>query len=176
MTIIGTRVILREISLADTEDIIRWRNKRFVQERFIFQEKFTREIHEKWMKEMVNTGLVKQFIIIEKQNLRPVGTAYLRDIDKKNQKAEYGMFIGEEDAQGQGYGTESAKLLVDFAFSQLKLHKIFLRVFADNVSSIHSCINAGFIQEAVLKDDIRVDEVFKNLIIMSIFKENNNLL
>lgn len=34
---------------------------------------------------------------------------YFRDIDWENNRAEYGIFIGEEDAAGKGYGTLAAK-------------------------------------------------------------------
>ena len=43
-------------------------------------------------------------------NIRPVGSVYFRDIDRVKKEAEYGIFLGEDDAAGKGYGTEAAKL------------------------------------------------------------------
>ena len=70
---------------------------------------------------------------VKKNNDRPVGSVYFRDIDHDNKKAEYGIFIGEADAAGRGIGSETARLAADYARDVLKLHKLMLRVFADNV-------------------------------------------
>ena len=59
----GRNVILRPINKKDTENIICWRNQPFVRDKFIFQELFTKESHEKWLETMVDTGKVQQFII-----------------------------------------------------------------------------------------------------------------
>ena len=44
-------------------------------------------------------------------------------------KAEYGMFIGEQIEKGKGIGTEILGLTMEFAFGTLKLHKVFSRIF-----------------------------------------------
>ena len=62
-------VTIRPITYDDTEDIIRWRNSDFVRSRFIDQTLFTKESHEKWLKNFVETGKVAQFIILLNENL-----------------------------------------------------------------------------------------------------------
>ena len=94
---------------------------------------------------MIDTGKVIQFIICEKDNEgRPVGSVYLRDIDREKKSAEYGVFIGEDDAQGKGYGNEAAILMTEFAQNVMALKQLILRVFTYNVSAIKSYENAGF--------------------------------
>ena len=51
MQIIGDNIILREIKPEDTNRIIEWRNKDWVRSNFIYQNPFTKESHEKWLKE-----------------------------------------------------------------------------------------------------------------------------
>lgn len=68
----------------------------------------------------------------------PVGSVYIRDIDTTHHKGEYGIFIGEAEARGKGIGTRAAKLMTAYAFRELSLHRLFLRVFADNVRAIRS--------------------------------------
>ena len=75
-----------------------------------------------------------------------ISSIYFRDIDHDNKKAEYGIFIGEADAAGRGIGSETARLAADYARDVLKLHKLMLRVFADNVGAVKSYQNAGFVQ------------------------------
>lgn len=140
----GTKVNLRSITETDTDLILKWRNSERVSDNFIFSEKLTAEMHKKWLEEKVKKHLVEQFIIIEKKSGKPIGSVYFRDIDQTKKEAEYGIFIGEDCALGKGYGNETAKLALEYAFEKMKLNRIFLRVFADNEAAIKSYENAGF--------------------------------
>ena len=135
-------VTIRPITYDDTENIVRWRNAEYVNSRFIDRRMFTKESHEAWLKNYVETGKVAQFIIL--LNGEPVGSVYLRDIDLNKKEAEYGIFIGEESARGKGVGTKSAKLILKYAFEELGLEKIFLRVLKDNPGAVRSYEKAGF--------------------------------
>ena len=79
-TIIGKKVALKPITYDDTENIIRWRNSDFVRNQFLYRELFTRESHEGWLRDKVETGKAVQFIIIERSSGLEIGSAYLRDI------------------------------------------------------------------------------------------------
>ena len=164
----GERICLRPIEAGDTDRIVAWRNQERVRRNFIYQKPFTREGHEAWMRTKVATGEVVQFIICEKESGRPVGSVYFRDIDRENKKAEYGIFIGEADAAGKGIGTETARLAVAYARDGLKLHKLFLRVFADNLAAVKSYERAGFVREAYLRDEICQDGRFRDLLLMAV--------
>lgn len=168
MLLNGQDIYLREMTDEDTELIVKWRNEEFVRRNFIYQKPFTMEGHQSWVETMVKTGKVVQFIICTKEN-RPVGSVYLRDIDKEHSKAEYGIFIGEKEALGCGYGTQAAKLMLTYAFKELKLHKVMLRVLAGNERAKKSYEKAGFIQEAYLKDEVRLKDGFKDVILMACF-------
>lgn len=171
--LIGERIFLRPIGLEDTERIIAWRNQERVRKNFIYQKPFTKEGHEEWMRTQVGTGRAVQFIICEKETGRPLGSVYFRDIDRDNKKAEYGIFIGEEDAAGKGIGTEAARLAVSYARDGLKLHKLMLRVFADNTAAVRSYEKAGFEKEALLRDEIKTGDGYRDLILMArLYPEN----
>ena len=94
-------VYLRPITMDDTERIVGWRNSDRVRKNFIFQKPFTVQGHIEWMETKVASGEVVQFILCETEGDRPVGSVYFRDIDRENNRAEYGIFIGEEDAAGK---------------------------------------------------------------------------
>lgn len=137
-------IYLRPMEIADTDKIVSWRNKDIVRNHFIYCDLFTREGHLNWIRTQIVPGHVVQFIICEKAANRDVGSIYLRDIDREKACAEYGIFIGEEDALGKGYGTQAAELILDYAFGSLKLRSVFLRVFADNIRARKSYEKAGF--------------------------------
>lgn len=159
-------IYLRKMTDEDEELIIKWRNTDFVRQNFIYRKPFTIEGHRGWVETMVKTGKVVQFIICTKEG-RPIGSVYLRDIDREHKKAEYGIFIGEEDALGKGYGTLAAEGMLAYAFEELKLHKVMLRLLEGNDRARKSYEKAGFVQEAYLKDEVFLDGEFRDVILMA---------
>ena len=103
-----------------------------------------------------------------------MGSVYLRDIIQEHKRAEYGIFIGEEDAIGRGYGTQAVKLIVAYGFEYLHLHKIMLRVLAKNERARKSYEKAGFVQEAYLKDEVFLQGAFQDVIYMAMINEKKN--
>ena len=136
------KVCLRPITAADTAKIVTWRNKDFVRKNLIYQKPFTEEGHAAWLREQVEPGHAAQFIICVAD--REIGSVYLRDIDREKKTAEYGVFIGEEEALGRGYGTAAAILCLDYGFETLRLQKIFLRFVEGNTGARKSYEKAGF--------------------------------
>lgn len=161
--------MLTEMTDGDTEDIVRWRNREFVRRMFLYQEPFTCEGHRSWIKNMIETGKAVQFIIWEKETGLKIGSVYLRDIDRENLKAEFGIFIGEEEKLGCGYGREAADLITDYGFSVLGLNKIFLRVMAENERARKSYQRAGFTEEGLMKQDRIINGKKQDLVFMAKF-------
>lgn len=171
-------IFLRPMTEDDTDRIIRWRNSEAVRTNFIYRELFTRQSQKQWMETMVKTGRVAQMIICVRAGLnekereeKPVGSVYIRDIDHIHHKGEFGIFIGEEEARGRGIGTVTAKLMIRYAFEELGLHKLFLRVFADNTRALNSYERAGFEREAYLKDDVCIDGNYRDIVLMAVINE-----
>lgn len=171
--LVGEKITLKPIEMEDTENILRWRNTSEIRRNFIYQETLTFEDHISWLENMVATKKVVQFIIIEKGTSQAIGSVFLRDIDLKNQKAEYGIFIGEVSAHGKGYGTEAAKLIVDYGFNELELNKIFLRVFADNLAGIRSYKKVGFVEEGLFRQDVKIENEFRDMVFMACYNLKN---
>ena len=151
-------VYLRPITLEDTENIVKWRNTDRVRKNFIYQKPFTKEGHLAWMRDKVAAGEVVQFILCETEGDRPVGSVYFRDIASGNKKAEYGIFIGEEDAAGKGYGTLAGRAAIQYA---------------GNTAAVRSYEKAGFEKEALLGDEIKTGDGYRDLILMArLYPEN----
>ena len=78
----GEKLSLRPITDADTPDIVRWRNDPEVWRYFLFREPFTPEMHRAWLKNKVETGKVIQYIIVERESGKRVGSVFFRDFVK----------------------------------------------------------------------------------------------
>lgn len=168
---VNNNVTIRKITEKDTENIIRWRNNPRVVENFIIRTPFTAESHLNWYNTRVQTGEVEQFVIVDTESNKDVGSVYLRDIDLNNKKCEYGIFIGEDDCRGKGIGSAAAKLILDYAFEVLKLNRVYLRVFDYNKSAIRSYEKAGFKYEGTFKDDVIIEGKPYNIVYMAILSD-----
>ena len=163
----GEKLRLRPITDADTADIVRWRNDPEVWKYFLFREPFTPEMHRDWLKTRVETGKVIQYIIVDRQSGESVGSVYFRDVDVKNEAAEYGIFIGEPRARSRGLGTETARLFTGFGLNVLRLHRISLKVLGDNAVARRSYEKAGFHTEGVFRDYVKLDGKFADVVFMA---------
>ena len=93
------------------------------------------------------------FIVCLVEGERPIGEILLMEIDRVNGSAEVGIFIGESDEWGKGYGTDAVRALVDFGFAELRLERIWLEVGTENPRAQRSYEKAGFTQEATFRHD-----------------------
>lgn len=160
-------IYLRLMTYEDTDYIVAWRNSDSVRKNFIYQALFTRESHENWIHTMVETGKAVQMIICDLASDKPLGSVYIRDIDRHHNKAEYGIFIGEPDARGRGVGTAAAKLMLHYCFEEEKLHRVYLRAFAENIQAIKSYENAGFVREGLLREDVCIEGRYRDIVWMA---------
>ena len=155
---------IRPITYDDTDLIVKWRNLDAVRNNFFYREEFTAATHLNWMDSKVKSGEVVQYII--EADGRPVGSTYLRDIDREKLSAEYGVFIGE-DVRGRGIGTEALKLTLAKAQSELGLKHIIARAIEGNEASINCFLHAGFIIDDTIPDVECSDGVRVNMVMMS---------
>lgn len=138
------RIILRPITVEDTADILRWRNSPHVMEHFIIREPLTEEVHRDWLENKVAKGLSEQFIIIVKDSGKAIGSQYYQRIDREKKSAEFGIFIGEKEETGKGYGPEVLELAIEHARDDMGLKSIELRVIADNEAAYKLYSGHGF--------------------------------
>ena len=91
-----------------------------------------------------------------------LGTISLKNIDFHNKNAEYAVCLRKK-AQGTSAAMDATKLLFEVAFQELKLHKIYLNVYTDNLRANRFYQKAGFVYEGCSKDAVCVEGVFKSL-------------
>lgn len=103
----------------------------------------TTEQEQDWYERVARSEGDTPFTIYEREGLRPIGNTTLAEIDFRNRSAIYGIVIGEPDARGKGYGTETTRLMLDYAFTALGLHNVMLTVFEFN-AGVRAYEKAGF--------------------------------
>jgi len=97
-----------------------------------------------------------------------IGIIDFSDIDWEDKKAETGYWIGKR-FWGRGLMTEAINLMAGFGFRELKLNKIYARVFEGNLASMKALEKNNFIREGILRNEIYkygrwIDEYYYGLL------------
>lgn len=85
-----------------------------------------------------------------------LGTISLKNIDLKNMSAEYAISL-RKVAQNHGIGKCATMLLLEKAFIEFRLHRVYLSVLANNESAITLYEKCGFKYEGEFRDHIYKD-------------------
>ena len=104
----------------------------------------TLEDETKWYDEWTTSETIVPFTIYRRPEMHPIGTASLFEVDHRNRTATFGIFVGDGDHRGKGCGTETTRLVLDYAFTVLGLHNVMLTVLEFNAAGIRAYQKAGF--------------------------------
>lgn len=110
-----------------------------------------------------STRLVLQFGTV------PVGLARLDDIDKINRSICVGLDIVTEH-RGHGHGKAGFKLILDYCFKELNMHRVWLLVLDTNTRAYELYKKLGFVEEGSQRERIYRDGKYHNYIMMSILR------
>ena len=162
------RVRLSRLRASDSDIMFRWINDRELVELNAPFHRVSRAKHDAWFSSIRKRKDVAIFGIRLTNPDRLIGSCQLHSIDKGSRSAELQIRIGEADAQGRGYGVDAVRLLVRFGFRTLKLHRVWLRVFATNQRALRAYRKAGFRKEGVMRDAARIKGRYVDVVVMGI--------
>ena len=153
----GERVFLRPFEAADAELYRRWRADAEPMVLAGWKDRAPLSLAQSAARmERLATDQGKDyytFVICLLADERPIGEAGLGDLDLRNGSAQLGIFIGEVDEWGKGYGTDAVNAIVDFGFRELRLERVWLEVWTENDRARRAYEKAGFTREATLRND-----------------------
>jgi len=157
--IITQNLYLRPLSISDiTQEYIDALNDEEVV-------KLTEARHQKWDEVSVkryiiesNVGGVSQLVgIFLRESDKHIGNIRLFNFSTKHKRAELGIMLFNKSQWSKGYGTEALNAITNYAFNELKLHKICADYYSVNVASSKMFKKAGFEIEGVFKEHFLLD-------------------
>jgi RimJ/RimL family protein N-acetyltransferase len=89
-----------------------------------------------------------------------IGVAYVAGISAHHRHALVGVTIGERDYWGRGYGRESVRLLLQYCFRQLDLHRVSAETFEYNTAWQDLVEGMGFTKEGAAREYLYRDGQF----------------
>lgn len=103
---------------------------------------------------------------------RIVGESVLHEIDWNLKQAGFRIALFQKEARDRGIGTWATEVTRDFAFGELKLHRLELEVYSFNPRGRHVYEKAGFQVEGVLRDAVKDGEQYADVILMALLEDD----
>lgn len=171
--LIGEKVILREYRKEDLPYIRKWVNNPEITQYLshIFLYPHTMNATESFLNSILDgSSSMKGFVIAHKENEEYIGQIDLINIDWINRIGTLGIVIGNTEKLSKGYGTEAIKLIQEFAFNRLNLHKLDLEVREYNDRAIRCYKKCGFVEEGRFRENYFIDGKYTDTLFMGILK------
>jgi UDP-4-amino-4,6-dideoxy-N-acetyl-beta-L-altrosamine N-acetyltransferase len=102
----------------------------------------SKEEHHQWLKNLKTKKNAKVWII--KYGDKPIGLAYLSNIDYKKKSTEWGFYIADESARGKGIGSTTLYKLMEYIFDTLQFQTMTTLVFENNPVALKMYEKFGF--------------------------------
>lgn len=167
--IVGERTRLRALEREDIDRFVVWFNDPEVTQHLSLFLPLSRAQEERWLDALLeDDGQI--VLAIETLEGRHIGNIGLHQIDRKNSHAELGIAIGEKGCWGQGYGADAIRTLLRFAFGELNLNRVWLRVFEDNGRAIACYETCGFRHEGRQRAARFHDGAYQDVLLMGMLR------
>ncbi|WP_096187381.1 GNAT family N-acetyltransferase [Evansella halocellulosilytica] len=112
-----------------------------------------------------------EFAITDKESGELFGAIALSN-NETFQNGEIAYWIGEQ-FWGNGYATEAAQAIIQFAFDEKNYHKVFARYFHSNPASGRVLQKLGMKKEGVFLDHVRKENRYEDLVYYGIIDERS---
>ena len=165
------RIYLRLMEEKDVPYKVEWINNPEFRHTLNFDYPLSEIGTRKWLQSVAGNPTRKDFIVCDKETDTPIGYGGLIGIDYKNSKAESYMGIGNLNYQGKGLGVEIREVLLNYAFDELNLNKVYAYVWEENQPMLELNKKVGFKIEGLLREDILSHGELRSRYIMGILKD-----
>lgn len=160
---------LRDLAEEDCERLFLWRRRPEVA-RWMCGEPFgVLSEHRQWFERFRRDDDSRGYIILQRG--RPVGFLTLKGLSGSDRRAEWGWYLGEDEARGRGVGRAAQALGLDQAFGPLALHKVCAEVLADNLTALKAQTAAGFRREGYLVAHAHKEGAWRDVALLGILAE-----
>ncbi len=168
----GSKIYLRPLERADlNEAYLGWLNDAEAT-RYLETGTFptTTQDLEKFYQGVTGSTTEVIFAIADKKSHQHIGNVKLGPINWVHRRAMLGIMIGAKGFWGKGVGEEATRLMVEYGFFQLNLHRIGLGVFEEHESAIRCYQRVGFKVEGCLREQMFQAGEYKNHLWMGVLR------
>ena len=153
LTLYQYGVTLKRLEINDIEEVRRWRNFHYIQNKMQFTEDISPEMQLIWFNS-INNKLNYYFIIID-ENGKRVGLINSKNVDLKNKNGEGGIFISDRAVWNTITPAVASVILLNFSLCCLQsFDRSLITIIKSNTSAINYNNKLGY--SVVDEDDFAV--------------------
>jgi RimJ/RimL family protein N-acetyltransferase len=168
--LIGKTVYLRPLEREDAHLVQPWLNDPEVTATLRTHGPLNLRAEESFIDKVTHSAHDLVAVVVRRDVDKAIGVTGLHQIDFEHRHAVFGITIGEKDAWGLGFGTETTFLMVRHAFATLNLNRVMLQVYENNTRGLRAYEKVGFKQEGVLRQENYRQGRYWDTIIMAILR------
>lgn len=168
-------IILRPITRQDITSLNKWKNDKDVY-KFLGGgfNPISIDQQSKWLDSMIDlTGNSRRYIIQTSSEVA-IGMIGLYNINWIHRTAEIGLFIGEKNNRGQGYGFNAYQALEGYVKNYLNLRKFKIYIVNENQNAVKFWNKCGFELVGTLRSERFIENQYYDLLIMEKFIQGGN--
>ena len=124
--------------------------------------------------EKVQRGDSLHYAIIQSETDEYLGTVSLKNIDIENGRTEYAIAT-RRVAWGKGVGYQASMQILEKAFYEIGLHRVFLEVYSDNIAAIRLYERCGFLYEGAFRDHFLINGEYRDWLIYGLIDREFNM-
>ncbi len=168
--IMGDGVTLRQIEREDLPHVRRWLDDPELRGMIGATKPLSEAEAEEWFEGVVADESRAWYVIIRDEDDGVIGECGLLRMFPEWRTTDMSIVIGERDAWGKGYGTEVGRLLLDFAFEYMGMHRVAVGVVGFHEDAIQFWEKLGFVREGVQRDGYFHEGEFSDFVMMSLLE------
>lgn len=173
----GRQINLRPLEEQDLHIIAEWRNQKEVRRSFFTSSLISHSGQKKWFDNYLKDQTKEIFVAVNKETDAPVGMISLYHINYRDHNAEIGStIVGDSSMWGKGIGTEMIRMMLDYAFTDLGLNRVYAYALDFNTGSIRAKEKCGFKIEGTLRQSSYKEGRFYDAIFLGITRTDWNKL
>jgi RimJ/RimL family protein N-acetyltransferase len=169
----GTIVNLRPSELSDAERYHAWLNDREVTRYLSMRYQISLLAEEAFLRDRASSPMAygNLHFAIETKDGTHIGSIDFHETSPEDRKARLGIIIGEKAYWSRGYGTDAILTLLRFGFDEMNLHRIDLRVDAQNERARACYRKCGMVEEVRLRQERYARGAYDDQFVMGILRD-----
>jgi len=171
MLICGKNIQLRPMTEADLPLKVQWYNDPEIRKTLVVDEVFELDKTLAWFK-AIKDSKSRLDLMIESCEGKAIGVIGLVGIDSHHSTAEIFIVIGEKDYWAKGVMLEAESVLIEYAFSQMHVEKIWAQARTNNIASMITMKKLGFKLEGTLRRHCVIAGRREDVFLLGLLKED----
>jgi RimJ/RimL family protein N-acetyltransferase len=169
--ICGEEVGLRPVLEEDLALLGRWHNDALMCATFYPLFLMSESALRNWHRDLLTSPNRMRFMIQRLGDRLTVGIVGLEHIDYRNQEAELAGLVVAPEERRHGWATKGVQTLSCYAFDDLNLHRLYVRIYGSNHAAQRVFEKAGFQCEGVARQAVFHDFCYEDVIYMAVLRE-----